>query len=241
MKKKALLIIDNDHRDGESEQIEDKLKDLTEWLDIRVLFRSERISLDSVADSFFSRPSSADLEERGWSLVGEGKEYDFLILYVDMEFASEHSLEELWSERIEKYICSSELDSEEIWKLFCGNSHSGKRIYITPKRKDNLGAIKSIFRIFLHKQMDNIREKDKRDVEIRYYLTTQRLPFRSTDSSERLIPACSSIYKLAESLKKDKLYLSSDVMELLPPNIRNSLKETREDGDLYSYSFNLLT
>lgn len=241
MKKKALLIIDGNNTEEETEQIQQKLKDMARWLDIRLLVRSEDISLDKQADSFFSSPSSAELHEKDWSLIGENEEHLFFILYVDMDYEWDHSLEELWRERIEDYICSSELGEEAVWKLFCGNDHSRKRIYITPVRKDNLNAIKSTFRIFLNKQMDNIREKDKRDVELRYYLTARKLLYKSGDSSERLIPACSNIYKLADSLKKERLYISSEVLALLPDNLRNNLKETKEEGDLYSYSFNLLT
>jgi len=241
MTKKALLIIDEKDMEDELPSLQKKLKSLERDLDIKLLVRSDGISLDREAENFFSSSLLSPEEEKGWSLVKEKEKHFFFVLYVDMEFEADHSLEQLWTERIENYIQSPELSEETVWKLFCGNELSRKRIYITPVRTNNIDVLKSIFRIFLNKQMDSIRAKEKRDVELRYYLTAEELPYRSGDSSERLITACSNIYKLAESLKKERLYLSTEVQGLLPPNIKNSLKDVEEEGNLFSYTFNLLT
>lgn len=241
--------MDGNETEEETAQLRKSLESLNENYVLEIISYDESDSLDDKASRFFSDLSDTDTPGEqgrtasdGWSRIVEDEINHFFVLYVDMDFDSDNfSLDELWRDRIENYICSPLLNDEEIWKRFCGNDLSRKRIYISPVRSSNLSTIKSIFKIFLNKQIDDIRLHEKRDVKLRYYLTALNLPYKKGDSSETLTPETSNIYKLAESLKKDRLYLSGDVIELLPLNIRKNLNHREEDGELYSYSFNLMT
>jgi len=56
MTKKALLIIDEKDLEGELPSLQKKLKNLERDLDIKLLVRSEGMSLDREAEDFFSSP-----------------------------------------------------------------------------------------------------------------------------------------------------------------------------------------
>jgi hypothetical protein len=181
-----------------------------------------------------------DLKE-GWGIIKENETYSFFVLYLELDFDNDiYLIDELWADHIENYLFDAELDDGSKWKKFCGNDVSKKRIYIAPVKKENLPIVKSIFRIFLNKQVDDIRV-NKKEIKTRYFFTTLELPYKIVDSSERLVPSCSNIYKLAENLDDDKLYLSRDVIDLLPMNIRKNLKQISHKSDIFTYTFNLLT
>lgn len=233
MKKRAFIVLDGFEGENDIEELTRLLESRYGDLELSIRPYSQEGEINEETASFFSRPDSDQSD--GWDHVREDEVYPFFVLYIDMEFDKEgRRIEDLWTERIEEYISGS-------WRMFCGNELSRKRIYIAPVRSDNLAVIKSIFRIFLNKQIDDIKLHSSSDVRLRYYLTALELPYRKVDSSERLIPACNNIYKLAESLEQDRLYLSEEVSELLPVNIRKKLKKDGEGGELYSYSFALLT
>jgi len=177
----------------------------------------------------------------GWEEIDEFEMYSFFVLYLELEFKNDqYKIDQLWNDHIENFIFHPELESNSQWKQFCGNNVSKKRIYIAPVTKNNIPVIKSIFKTFLTKQVDDIRLNQK-DIKNKYYFTAMNLKYKTLDSSARLIPSCSNIYKLAEKLEMDKLYLSKDVIELLPPNLNKNLQQIKEKSDIFSYSFNLLT
>lgn len=201
-----------------------------------------RINSSGILPLFEKRDKTIlpDLKE-GWATIKENETYSFFVLYLELDFENDkYNIGDLWTEHIENYLFSNELDTGAKWKKFCGNDVAKKRIYIAPVQKENLSVIKSIFRIFLNKQVDDIRVNQK-DIKTRYYFTTLELPYKIVDSSERLIPSCSNIYKLSENLEMDKLYLSRDVIDLLPLNLRKNLDHKNKGSELYTYSFNLLT
>ncbi|MBI9099139.1 MAG: caspase family protein [Spirochaetaceae bacterium] len=180
-------------------------------------------------------------QEKGWNLIKENEIYTFFLLYFEVDFdITKFKIDDIWKDHIEKYLFNPELNDDSVWKKFCGNDVSRKGIYIAPVQKENIAAIKSIFRIFLNKQVDDIRV-NRRDIKIKYYFTVLDLPYKRIDSSERLIPECNNIYKLAENLDSEKLYLSGDVIDLLPLNIKKNLQLISHKSDLFTYTFNLLT
>jgi hypothetical protein len=177
----------------------------------------------------------------GWQEINDADTYPFFVLYTELDFTSDkYKVEHLWEDYIEKYICSSELDTDSIWKKYCGNDVAKKRIYVSPVRKDNLPVILSIFKTFLNKQVDDIR-LNSIDIRNKYYLTAANLQYKDLDSSAMLDPSCSLVYKLAGNLETDKLYLSKDVINLMPLNIKKNLKPISHKSDIFTYTFNLLT
>jgi len=195
------------------------------------------ISLTEKKDELSKLP---DLDE-GWGIIRENETHSFFVLYLELDFDNnKYMIEELWAQHIEHYLFDTELDEQSRWKKFFGNDVSKKRIYIAPIQKENLPVVKSIFRIFLNKQIDDIRV-NKKDIKTKYYFTTLDLPYKIVDSSERLIPSCSNIYKLSENLETDKLYLSRDIIDLLPLNVRKNLKPISHKSEIFTYTFNLLT
>ena len=181
------------------------------------------------------------LSDEGWDVIKENETHCFFVLYLELDFDIEkYRIDDLWEEHIEDYLFDPELVHEGAWKKFLGNEVSKKRIYIAPVLNENLPIVKSIFRIFLNKQIDDIRISNK-EIKTRYYFTTLELPYKILDSSARLIPSCSNIYKLSENLDFDKLYLSEDVIDLLPVNIKKNLQQVSQGSELFTYTFNLLT
>lgn len=247
MKKKALILLDGIETDEEIGELRGKLSLALDSMELKVRLYNGEESLEEEDRNFFNRSSSPEdlhggAAPEGWYGIKENEKHMFFILFVELEFDREnYRLDNLWKERAENYLFDPALGDSGMWRRFCGNELSNKRIFIAPVKKDNLKIIKSIFSIFLNKQIDDIRLHTYSDVKLRYYLTAQELPYTSGDSSERLVPACSNIYKLAESLDRDRLYISRDVMDFMPENIRNNLTDVEGEGNLYSYSFNLLT
>lgn len=179
--------------------------------------------------------------DEGWGGIKENETHSFFVLYLELDFDIEkYRIDELWDEHIEEYLFDPELGKEMVWQKFLGNEVSKKRIYIAPVLNENLSIVKSIFRIFLNKQIDDIRI-NKKEIKTRYYFTTLDLPYKILDSSERLIPSCSNVYKLSENLDFDKLYFSEDVIDLLPINMKKNLQQISQGSDLFIYTFNLLT
>lgn len=181
------------------------------------------------------------LSDEGWAVIKENETHSFFVLYLELDFDIEkYRIDDLWEEHIENYLFDPEVGHEYAWKKFFGTEVSKKRIYIAPVLNENLPIVKSIFRIFLNKQIDDIRISNK-EIKTRYYFTALDLPYKILDSSARLIPSCSNIYKLSENLDFDKLYLSKDVIDLLPVNIKKNLKQISQGSELFTYTFNLLT
>lgn len=202
------------------------------YKNVKVLIPPEKIS--PITDLF-------NKTSEGWNQINENEIYSFFVLYAELNYNTDtYEVEKLWEEYFESYICSTVLDSNSTWKKYCGNDVSKKRIYVAPVREENMPIILSIFKSFLNKQVEDIRLNS---IEIRnkYYLTAINLQYKNLDSSALLDPSCSNVYKLADSLDTDKLYLSGDVIDLLPHNIRKNLKPISHKSEIFTYSFNLLT